>query len=865
MGLFIPLDILITMRFFMPGRIIVFLVCLLFVCSGYAQQPVKILKSNVVEQRNGKQYFVHTVKKGQTIYSISKIYEVSPDEVYFENPNARDGINVNQQLWIPTINKETEVSTEIKTASFEFFYHIAANNETFDHISSIYVIPEDKIRRANPELQDPLKEGEYVKVPVDVPETQPSNPPATYESRPRLNAIQRPGRETVTFNPNIPVIPDYRHVVIAGETTKSIADKYKVSVDQLKAVNPGLTNTVEKGDRLRVPISGSLETVAVAKPGDGPQIIDPVDADTLQNKTIETKKEIAQEPEFIMHMVKKKETLYSISREYGVGVQDLYDANKGLSDNIKIGQLIKVPKKKITSPFIQYKVKEKTRLSSVAKQYGISYHRLKEDNPGLGRKVYPGQLVRVAVGDKADVVPFIAEAEKPIDIDPKEIISIQLNNNCDAPEPDYHTTFKVALMIPLYLEEFDSLNTSQFLSAQHDKFLPFKYLNFYEGALLAVDSLRNQGMHIELYVYDVDQSITKTSKVLSRPELRDIDLIIGPFYHSSFTQVALFAGNFNIPIVNPLSFRDEMVDKYKSVYKVKPNPLYQNQLLSELISEKYKDYKIFLITQTPYKDADKVIALQNELIESIPPLVRFSNEDLYNLAIDIAYRHKNFDASSGFPGFSFEGRMLQPNLLHAYQFDSTIMDNSLVRINYLNDSLHPFIKQASALRKNLVIIYGDNKSFVMDAMNRLNELRDTFNIHLIGMPTWERFGDLDLRQSVNLNMAYFSASFLDYNRREVQQFVSDFIKYYGVEPDAYGFSGFDVTYYFLHALFNLSHRFESCIDQLPPMKLLESTYKFQRSINPENFENTYWNVLYYDGYNEVIIPQRVYDKRMTEN
>lgn len=849
----------------MPGRIVVFVVCLLLVFSGFAQQPVKILKTNVVEQRNGKQYFVHTVKKGQTVYSIAKVYEVSADEIYFENPTARDGISVNQQLWIPTINKETEVSAEIKTTNFEFFYHIAASNETFGHISSIYVIPEDKIRRANPGLQDPLREGEYVKVPVDVPETQRSIPTPTYEARPRLNTIQRSARETVTFNPNIPVIPDYRHVVITGETTKSIADKYNVSVDQLKAVNPGLTNKVEKGDRLRVPTSASLQTVALTKPSDGPQIIDPVEVDTAQNRAVKTEKEIIQEPEFITHMVKKKETLYSISREYGVGVQDLYDANKGLTDNIKIGQLIKVPKKKIASPFIQYKVKKKTRLSNVAKLYGISYSRLKEDNPGLGRKVYPGQVVRVAVGDKAEVVSFIPDDKKPNEISPKEVITIELNNNCNVREPDYHTSFKVALMIPLYLEEFDSLNPSQFLSAQQDKFLPFKYLNFYEGALLAVDSLRRQGMRVELFVYDVDQSITKTARVLSRPELRDVGLIIGPFYHTSFAQVALFAGNFNIPIVNPLSFRDEVVDKYKSVYKVKPNPLYQNHLLSELISEKYKDYKIFLITQTPYKDADKVITLQNELIENIPPLVRFSNEDLYNLAIDVAYRDASFDASAGFPDFSFEGRMLQPNLLNAYQFDSTDMDNSLVRINYLSDSLHPFMEQASALRKNLVIIYGDNKSFVMDAMNRLNEVRDTFNIHLVGMPTWERFGNLDLRQSVNLNMTYFSASFLDYNRPEVQQFVSDFIRYYGVEPDAYGFSGFDVTYYFLHALFNLSHRFESCIDQLPTMKLLESSYKFQRSINPENFENTHWNVLYYDGYNEVIMPQRVFDRRISGN
>ena len=48
----------------------------------------------------------------------------------------------------------------------------------------------------------------------------------------------------------------------------------------------------------------------------------------------------------MIHTVKKKETIYRISRDYGVPIQELYDANPGLTDKIKIGLQIKVPKKK---------------------------------------------------------------------------------------------------------------------------------------------------------------------------------------------------------------------------------------------------------------------------------------------------------------------------------------------------------------------------------------------------------------------------------------------------------------------------------------------------------------------------------------
>jgi len=56
------------------------------------------------------------------------------------------------------------------------------------------------------------------------------------------------------------VIQDYRHVVILGETTQSIAKKYDIPVETLKAANPGLGSTVVKGDRLRIPDKTKLDT-----------------------------------------------------------------------------------------------------------------------------------------------------------------------------------------------------------------------------------------------------------------------------------------------------------------------------------------------------------------------------------------------------------------------------------------------------------------------------------------------------------------------------------------------------------------------------------------------------------------------------
>ena len=87
---------------------------LLFLAITLLSQGVVIIKSDVIEQRDGKSYYVHTVQKGQTVYSISRAYNVTPDEIYFENPGSKNGININQILYIPTVNKETELKNDIK-------------------------------------------------------------------------------------------------------------------------------------------------------------------------------------------------------------------------------------------------------------------------------------------------------------------------------------------------------------------------------------------------------------------------------------------------------------------------------------------------------------------------------------------------------------------------------------------------------------------------------------------------------------------------------------------------------------------------------------------------------------------------------
>ncbi len=329
--------------------------CLLLIVSALVAQSVRIVPTKRVEQRNGKQYFIHIVEKGQTVYSIAKAYNVGIDEIYYENPSSKNGININQELLIPTTNKETEIRQEIKNAGFDFFYHVCAENETFDDVAGIYLISADKIRNANPQARSPFREGQYLKIPVEIPESviKAEFPPEAVATRNKAQKdFTRKITNTVSFNPTLAVIPDYRHVVIVGETTQGIADKYQVDIKMLKAVNPGLGDRVERGERLRIPADGviggkpTLVTKPVASAATtkkrNPEVGEPIG----EPAQAAAGKQVPGGNQYVVHTVKKKENLYRISRNYGVSIQDLYDANPGLTERLRIGQQIKVPKKK---------------------------------------------------------------------------------------------------------------------------------------------------------------------------------------------------------------------------------------------------------------------------------------------------------------------------------------------------------------------------------------------------------------------------------------------------------------------------------------------------------------------------------------
>lgn len=799
-------------------------------------QGVKITKSQDVQERDNKQYYIHTVTKGQTLYSIAKAYNVSIDEIYFENPDAKYGLQIGQQLWIPTINKETEINKEVSTASFDYFYHIAKENERFRNIASIYGIPEKYIRLANPGLTEPLKAGEYVKIPAEsaFAVLDGGQPNITQASGKNSN------NQNVSFNPNIKVKENYRHVVAQGETLFGIAKKYQISIDDLKSVNPGLS-TIRQGDRLRIPdyavVSGNGKQAMAAS----------------ANTTVVAKKKPQQTKSdiYYKYTVHNGDNLYKIARAYGVSLEELHKANPKLrGTNLIKGQIIYIPKLKTRPHYIYYKVPESTKLRKVAKLFGLSKRTVKNSNPGIKNRVYANQMIKIPGGEKAVLLSAKPET-KPTD---NEVVVEKPKPSQCQPSPYRGKVVKVALMIPLFLEEMHNIDYEEFQSTYRATFKPFRFVEFLEGASIALDSLKALGYNIELNVYDVDSKITKTTKVLQKPEIKNMDLIIGPFYSKSFNQVAFFAENFNIPVVNPFSQREEILAKYENIIKVKPAISSQIPLLKELIRKKYPNHKVFFITRSAYKDADLVTRFKSGLTEAIPATVKLSNIDINNVSIEVDNRLSEDDEPLS-PYYNLEGKPIDPPVVEADLYDSTNFNNRPVFINYMVDTVNPVLNNASVIRKNLVIIYGYDKPYIMDVINRLNRVRDTFDIEIVGIPLWENIKKMDYTLLNNLNLTYFTSKHINYNNAQTKNFIAKFREKYSTEPNYYGYEGFDITLFFVKTLADYNRNFLKCLPE-QKARTFNNGFKFMRTgKNNRDFENTMWNIIQMQNYKTIRLPE----------
>ena len=498
--------------------------------------------------------------------------------------------------------------------------------------------------------------------------------------------------------------------------------------------------------------------------------------------------------QYYIHTVYKKQTLKDIADIYNVSITEILFENKELKNNPKQGTIIRIP-----------------------------YHEIIVEEP---TEIQEEALME---NDTVSFAPSFV---------PKSYDSERL--------------YKVALLMPLYLEQVDEKFLQEEVSNKQLLAKPFSYLHFYEGFMIAVDSMvSKQNMKIDLKVYDIDQDTNKINNILCDSTLLNMDMIVGPFHLKPFEKIMRFVAEKDIMIVNPMTNREDLLVGNKNMVKVKPSFSYQIQWLEQLIADRYRDNNVFVLAMDSscmdYAMMIKDIALRNIEDSTFVPNANI-NRMIKKYHDAMISEEVEFDDST----YRTDNVVFDVAMLKDHPDDTTRFMNRVEVYNYSIDSLNKVKKLASTVRKNLFVVYGDSKVYATEIINKLSIFSKDYPVNLIALPDWSKFDRLFNENLIKLNTVIFDDDYIKYDDYAVGKFICKFRNEYGTEPKDMAYHGFNIGWFFLNALMNYG---DNVLDGIETYKiqLLNTKYYFERANEEDGVENKFWNIYQYKDYEKVPI------------
>lgn len=576
----------------------------------------------------------------------------------------------------------------------------------------------------------------------------------------------------------------YVHTVKKGETLYGISKVYGIPQNQLIMINNEQVVKLEINEVLKIPI------------------ID------------ENYKEVEyNQVDFVKYKVKRKESLYAISKMYGITEEDIIKYNPEAKNGVKKKQILKIPvftKKELKAEdefFIYHQVKKGETVKSIIKKYNISKEQLLQMNPNANENFAVGEILNIPKKKLTDLEFLIitgSDAELPnfVNVDPLYFTDPSCKP-CKEFTYSPDKVFKVAFLIPFFLDQ--NYSRSYNVVDQPNKESFYKnteiFIHFYEGALLAVNEMRRLGLSVDLYVYDTKNDSTTVANILSKYEMRQMDLIIGPIYSDNMDIVSEFANTNKINVVSPVSKRADLLEDNPFIFQVNPS--------------------------------------NNMLIKSSTPMLA----GYYDSSLVVIHNGKDEELE----------------LMETYQkslrkifFNETNLDTIAFKdVMYNKDGMTAVRKALIKGQENIVFIPSSNEVFISNVLNNLNTMVsiEEYRITVYGLPSWDAFQDLELDFYRNLKIHYPSPNFVDKDDWQVQDFIKNYHDNFNTAPTVFSYQGYDVTLYFLSALKRYGKYFQFCLssrDVDPNTKGLSLKFDFERINDKSGFENKGVHILKFD-------------------
>lgn len=511
-----------------------------------------------------------------------------------------------------------------------------------------------------------------------------------------------------------------------------------------------------------------------------------------------------------LHKVLKGHTLYSISKAYGVSVDEIKAANPSLSEGLKAGMLIYIPDKAATTGTVtadqpentsvttEQPTKEKPQKKVVKdkkkyKKYNVKWYETLDDvavkfNVTVEAIIalndidtVSGKRIRsVMIPDKEYMrsmetgQPDTTGETAGEEDDRIPVVTFPVTEQKPVPENGVYT---ISLVLP-----FNASGRTDNINAYA--------ADFYAGVLTAAADLKEKGLFsgFELNVVDLSR-YGSAWELIADNVLNDSELIIGPISERDMQPIASYARSRQIPVVSPLDIGTETLAQDNPWFYLFPP---QSDLALAHQLDKIADTS----------DADTV--------ESVTVI--------YEQGYD-----RSDEVTGTFAGLNERGvkfRTFKYDFLSGRGID-TLMSRSL-----------------DSLTLNKVIIPSMSEAFITDALRNLNLIKSGmgYNIEVYGLSRWKSFETIEQDYFHALDLRLAMSYYIDYNRPEVMDFINKYRAAFNTEPSSFSFQGYDIMTFFVNAMNTWGTDFPSGIIN-ERKSLLQSDVLFLPVSSGSGYEN----------------------------
>ncbi|MBO7300684.1 MAG: ABC transporter substrate-binding protein [Tidjanibacter sp.] len=514
----------------------------------------------------------------------------------------------------------------------------------------------------------------------------------------------------------------YIHRVVADQSVADLATLYSLSDSEVMEEN-SLTlegEALREGDVLRIPC---YERLSRLQPKRGDERFDryrPASGESLFKVAVD----------FAISL----DTL--VADNAGLDITNIHDRSslnirRSASGKTQLADIRAQSRRyaemlhRLSKEYIYFTVEAGTTLYSTALALQVDVEELQREN-GNPTLIYEGMVLKCMRTAELAACDFVAHTEK-------EVTDVYEGFNPEEARP-----LKVSLMLPLS----DALGRVR-----------GSFVEFYQGALLAAEDMKNDGQEVEIQLFDTKNSADNVAAIVEEngEMLSTTDLLIGPIYERNAESVIAYASERNIPVISPLASTTQ--GEYgRNYYRLVPTDSTRIDKLSGIVAP---TTNVIMVYTTSH---DK--EMEQEVL----------------------------------------------SMLGSHPYGKVIYDEQFV-VDSLQSSP---IEELMAEEDNLFVVLSDNElevdrslAIISSMMNSRQPRYGTRRVpvRVLGNASWARYKNMDKNLLFKLDVCYLAAYHADRGNVSVREFDRRFMEAFGRAPSMFAYRAYDAVKLFASALF----------------------------------------------------------------